>query len=209
MIIDPNEQTTRDTYKLLIGSVLPRPIAFVTSQSKEGIVNAAPFSFFNVVASKPPLISVSVGRKSGGEMKDTASNIAVTKEFVVHIVDESMIEGVNQASTDYPAEVSEVNEIAMTLSESKKITVPGLNEPKIRLECKLHQSMPLGGETFPSSDLIIGQIVCFHINDDIYNQGKILTERLDPVGRLAGTEYGKIGKTFAMPRPKYKDLKNQ
>ncbi|HET7657909.1 MAG TPA: flavin reductase family protein [Bacillales bacterium] len=205
MRIDPNNQTVEDNYKLLIGAVVPRPIAFVTSQNAEGLVNAAPFSFFNTICAAPPLICVSVNRKPGGQMKDTSANITKAKEFVVHVVDESNIESVNFSSMDFPPNYSEVNEAGLTLQPSHVVKVPGIRESKIRMECVLHRWIPLGDDESPSSDLIIGEVVCFDIQDDLYVDGKIPAEKLRPVGRMAGTMFTKLGETFSIPRPKFRD----
>jgi flavin reductase (DIM6/NTAB) family NADH-FMN oxidoreductase RutF len=203
VIIDPNKQSPKDTYKLLIGTVVPRPIAFVTSRNAEGVVNAAPFSFFNVLTAAPPLIYVSVGRNPSGKMKDTAANITENKEFVVHVTNEDNLEAVNFTSMDYPPEYDEVKEAGLTLHRSHAISVPGVEEAKIRMECVLHRWIPLGYEQSPSNDMLIGEVVCFDIDDDIYSDGKILTHGLKPIGRLAGTNFAKLGETFSIPRPKF------
>ncbi|MBU8907445.1 flavin reductase family protein [Desertibacillus haloalkaliphilus] len=204
MIIDPKQLSRKDNYKLLIGSVLPRPIAFVTSQSTTGVLNAAPFSFYNVVTADPPLISVSVGRKPNGVQKDTSLNICNQQEFVVHVVDEGNVEQVNASSADFPHDVSEVEEIGLTKIPSHKVGVPSIKEAKIKLECRLHKVIPLGGsEEAPHADLIIGEVVCFDIDDSVYEDGKISTDALAPLSRLAGTDYGKLGERFSKPRPTY------
>ncbi len=107
IIIDPATQTDHENYKLLIGSIVPRPIALVTSLSKDGVLNAAPFSYFSVVASQPPMLSVSIQRKQGA-MKDTARNAIDTGAFVVHIVDESNVHAANQAAASLPSDVNEI-----------------------------------------------------------------------------------------------------
>lgn len=203
MFINPKQQSARDTYKLLIGTVLPRPIAFVTSQNEKGLVNAAPFSFFNALTADPPLICVSVNRNPDGSMKDTASNVTKQKEFVVHIVDEEQVDSVNYCSMDFPPSYSEVKEAGLTLKESQIVRVPGVKEAKIRLECVLYRCLPLGDEQAPGSDLLIGEVVGFDIEDDLYQDGKIPAEQLKPIGRLAGTSFTKLGETFSIPRPKF------
>ncbi|MBA4495734.1 flavin reductase family protein [Paenactinomyces guangxiensis] len=204
MRIDPKQQTKQENYKLLIGSVLPRPIAFITSVNGYGLVNAAPFSFFNVAGTAPPLISVAVNRKPGGRMKDTARNIAEQKEFVVHVVDGENVNLVNDTSVEFPSDVSEAEAVGFHLLPSEVVKVPRIAETKIQMECRLHQMMPLGGEDGnPNTDLIIGEVVLFHIDDSLIFDGKIDTFRLDPVSRLAGTTYGKLGETFSLPRLPY------
>ena len=201
-VIDPAVQSVKDNYHLLTGVVIPRPIAFITSQNNDSVVNAAPFSFFNVVAAEPPLIAVSVLRNEGQMTKDTANNISVSKEFVVHLVDENLVEQVNQAASSYPSSVSEVEETGLTLAPSKKVQVPGIQEASIRMECKLHQIVPLGTDEAYSSDLFIGEVVMFHISEKVIENDRISAERVKPVSRLAGSNYSKLGQLFSLERPK-------
>lgn len=196
----PQSQTERDNYKLLTGSIIPRPVAFVTTLSETGILNGAPFSYFNIVSADPPLISVAVQR-SAGQMKDTARNIAGRKEFVVHIVDEVNVDQVNQTAANLPPEESEVEQAGMKPEPSLKIAVPGVREAKVRMECVLEQALELGGNGEPSCDLIIGRVVCFHIDESIYQKGRIDPRGLNAVSRLAGSDYAKIGESFSIERP--------
>ncbi|WP_050184197.1 flavin reductase family protein [Domibacillus robiginosus] len=198
--IDPSANTERENYKFLIGSIIPRPIAFVTSMSKEGTLNGAPFSYFNIVSSNPPMISLAIQR-SQGERKDTARNIIESKEFVVHIVDEQNVEKVNETAASLPPEVSEIEQAQLTPVESVKISVPGVKEAKIRMECLLEQSLELGGSDAPGCDLVIGKVVQFHIAEDIYENGRINRGGLEAVSRLAGNDYAKIGEIFTIDRP--------
>ena len=199
--IDPNQNTERENYKFLIGSIIPRPIAFVTSVSKDGVLNGAPFSYFNIVSSNPPLISLSIQRSAGGQ-KDTARNIIESKEFVVHIVDEQNVEKINKTAANLPPDESEIELARLTPVESVKISVPGIKEAKIRMECSLEHSLELGGTDTPGCDLIIGKVVQFHIDSDIYENGRIDPRGLAAVSRLAGNNYAKIGEIFEIERPK-------
>lgn len=199
--IDPTSQSARDNYKLLIGSIIPRPIAFVSTLSEEGILNAAPFSFFNIVTADPPMVSVSVQRKEGVQ-KDTARNAAAKGEFVVHISDESYIEAINETAANVPPDVSEVALAGLTAVASERVSVPGIAEASIRMECVLEQTIPLGGlEGAPACDLLIGRVVCFHVADELYENGRIDAEALKPVSRLAGSDYAKLGEMFSLERP--------
>lgn len=199
--IDPSNQGEKDNYKLLIGSIIPRPIAFVTTLSQSGILNAAPYSYFNIVAANPPLISISVQRKNG-QPKDTARNAIASKAFVVHISDESYIEQINITAASLPPEESEVALAGLTPIASEKIIIPGIAEARIRMECVLEQALPLGGgEGSPACDLLIGRIVCFHIDEALYENGRIDAVALKPVSRLAGNSYAKLGELFDMDRP--------
>ncbi|MEK5176149.1 flavin reductase family protein [Heyndrickxia sp. FSL W8-0496] len=199
--IDPSLNTERENYKLLIGSIIPRPIAFVTSLSDNGTLNGAPFSYFNIVSSNPPMISLSIQR-SGGKQKDTARNIIHSKEFVVHIVDEQNVEKVNLTAASLPPNQSEIKLAELTLVDSEKLKVPGVNESKVRMECTLEHSLEIGENGLIGCDLIIGKIVHFHIDEEIYEDGRINQAGLAAVSRLAGTNYSKIGEVFSIERPK-------
>lgn len=199
--IDPAQNAERENYKLLIGSIIPRPIAFVTSMSKDGVLNGAPFSYFNIVSSNPPMVSVSIQR-STGKQKDTARNILESKEFVIHIVDNLNVDAINQTAASLPPDQSEIELAKLTPVPSTKVSVPGIKEAKIRFECQLEHSVELGGVDSPGCDLIIGKIVQFHIEDSIYENGRIDPVGLGAVSRLAGTNYAKIGEIFSIARPK-------
>ncbi|MDP4155803.1 MAG: flavin reductase family protein [Bacillota bacterium] len=201
LAIDPSENTVRENYKFLIGSIIPRPIAFVTTKSKDGILNGAPFSYFNIVSADPPLISLSVQR-STGRQKDTARNIREVKEFVVHIVDKHNVEKVNQTAASLPPDQSEIEFANLTLVDSLKVSVPGVRESQIRFECRLEQIIEFGQKDSPSCDLIIGRIVQFHIEEGIYQNGRIDPKGLAAVSRLAGNDYANIGDIFTIERPK-------
>ncbi|RAP75779.1 flavin reductase family protein [Paenibacillus montanisoli] len=201
IVIDPANQTDRENYKLLIGSIVPRPIALVTSLSKDGVLNAAPFSYFSIVASQPPMISISVQRKQG-VMKDTARNANDAGAFVVHIVDESNVRAANQAAASLPPNVSELESAGLTPVASDAITVPGIMEAKIRMECVLERSISLGGnEKEAACDLLIGRVVRFHFADEIFDKGHILADKLNPVSRMAGNHYAALGEQFSLDRP--------
>ncbi len=198
---DPKEISERQNYKFLIGTVIPRPIAFVTSIGENGIVNGAPFSYFNVVSSNPPMISVAVQRKAG-QMKDTARNIVKQKEFVIHIVDQENVEKVNETAATLPHDESELTRANLTTVPSKKVTVPGVKEAKVRFECVLEQAIELGENEEIGVDLLIGKIVHYHIDESIYQSDqRIDADKLAAVSRLAGNNYAKIGEIFEIERP--------
>jgi flavin reductase (DIM6/NTAB) family NADH-FMN oxidoreductase RutF len=199
--VNPESLTERDNYKFLTGSIIPRPIALVTTQSETGTINIAPFSFFNIVSSNPPMISISVQRKEGVS-KDTARNAIQTGEFVVHITDENNVADANRTAKELPSDESELGLTNFTLAVSDKVSVPGLEEAKVRFECTLEQSIPLAGsKNKPGCDLLIGKIVCYHIEQDIYHNGRIDPNGLKPVARLAGHTYTKLGELFEIERP--------
>lgn len=199
--IDPSSQSERENYKLLIGSIIPRPIAFVTSLSSEGVLNAAPYSYFTIVTANPPMVAISVQRKQGVR-KDTSRNAIDTGAFVVHISDESYIDQINQTAAALAPNESEVALAGLTPVASDKIAVPGIAEASIRMECVLEQAITLGGtDDAPAADLIIGRVVQFHIAECLYENGHIDPNGLKPVSRLAGNSYAKLGEQFAMDRP--------
>lgn len=200
---DPTQQTARENYKLLIGTVIPRPIAFVTSVAEDGTVNGAPYSYFNVASSHPPMLSVAVQRMNGIQ-KDTARNILAKKEFVIHVVDGRNVEKINETAATLPPDESEVEKENFTLISSDEISVPGIKEAKVRFECVLETCVTLGEGERISSDLIIGRVVKFHVDKDIYDaqSGRINEKKLGAVSRLAGTNYAHIGDVFSLQRPK-------
>lgn len=201
LAIDPSGNSERENYKLMIGSIIPRPIGFVTTETKSGVLNGAPFSYFNIVSSNPPMISLSIQRNNGMR-KDTARNIIDRKEFVVHMVDEQNVKKINATSASLPSEQSEVEWAGLTPIESKSIGVQGIRESKIRMECVLETALELGGQEVPSTDLIIGKVVYFHVSQELYENGKIDHNSLNAVSRLAGNYYGEIGEVFEIERPK-------
>lgn len=198
--IDPKKNTEQANHKLLIGSIIPRPIAFVTTESEDGIVNGAPFSYFNIVSSNPPMVSLAIQRPDN-KLKDTARNIYNRREFVVHIVDDENVVKINETAASLPATESEIKLANLTLVQSENISVPGIKEAKIKMECRLIQSVPFGGDG-AGSDLFIGEIVRFHVDEAIYEDGRIDAKSLNAVSRLAGSDYAKIGDIFSIERPK-------
>ena len=201
--IDPSTMSERDNYKFLTGTIIPRPIAIVSSISNEGVVNIAPFSYFTIVSANPPMIAVSVQRKNG-KKKDTSQNILDSGEFVVHVTDESNIEDANQSAAELPPNVSELEVSSFQLTESETVRVPGIVPAKVRMECTLAKAIPLGGQVADdaSCDLIIGNVTRYHIDESIYENGRIDAEGLRPVSRLAGNQYMKLGERFILERPK-------
>ncbi|WP_336635667.1 flavin reductase family protein [Lysinibacillus fusiformis] len=198
--IDPTKNSERENYKLLIGSIIPRPIAFVTTKSEQGVINGAPFSYFNIVSSNPPMISLAIQRPNG-HLKDTARHIHYQEQFVVHIVDEDNVEPVNETAASLPVTESEIDRAQFTLIESQQIAVPGVQEAKVRMECRLVQTIPLMNGAEQTGDLFIGEVVQYHIDETIYNEGRIDPRKLKAISRLAGSNYAKIGDIFALERP--------
>lgn len=178
MQFDPALQSNADNYKLLTNLVVPRPIAWVTSQSESGIVNLAPFSFFNAVGSSPLYLVVSVGKRDNGEPKDTENNILSSGEFVVNMVTEDLFEAMNISAADFPSDHSELEATRLETAPSVHIKTPRVAKAQVSLECKLFSSQALGDNT-----LFIGEVVMFHIADDLMGP-RLHVNNFAPLGRL-------------------------
>lgn len=201
MIIDPSNQSVKETYKLLIGSILPRPIAFVSSISADGIPNLAPYSFFTAISSKPPVIGFSPARKGPeGGKKDTLANIEETGEFVVNVVTRDIAEPMNDTAVAFPPEVNEFEEVGLTATPAEIVNVPMVKESPIHLECKLHKVIEVGVQGAGGGFFVMGEVVLFQVADELISEGRIDTGKLDPIGRLAGLEYTTLGERFTMER---------
>tara|TARA_B100000029_G_scaffold437747_1_gene453157 strand:- start:4329 stop:4949 length:621 start_codon:yes stop_codon:yes gene_type:complete len=201
MIIDPKTQNFSENHKLMIGSILPRPIAFVSTCSLNGIFNLAPFSYFNGVCSKPPTIVFAPARRGyDGKTKDTLDNIRETGEFAVNIVSEDIAEKMVDCSTDFEPEISEFDIAKLTPLTCQKIKAPMVKESKVRFECILNKIVSIGKPEPGGGFVVIGTIVLFHIDDDIYNDGKINIEKLQPIGRLSGNKYIRTSDSFEIIR---------
>lgn len=201
MIYDPAEHPFSETHKLMIGSIVPRPIALVSTTSNNGINNLAPFSYFNGVCSKPPTIMFAPARRGwDGKEKDTLINIRNTKEFSINIVSEDIGEKMVKCSTDYEKEVDEYSKSGLSPLSSKKIKPPIVSESKISLECILNQIVQIGKEDAGSGFIVIGTIVLFHIDDEVYDNGRIILDKLQPLGRVAGNGYVRSTNAFDIVR---------
>ncbi len=196
MVLDPKNLSPREAYNLLVCAVVPRPIAFITSLSEHKSVNAAPYSFFNVITSSPPLVMISAGRKKGA-MKHTAENILRTKEFVVNVVTEQLLHSMNVSSADFPPEISEIGKTKLTLVPSKSIVTPRIAESPVNFECNLYRHIEVGNEP---ADIIVGEVVQFHIKDELYSAGTIDQHGLKPIARMGGNYYATIENLFEMER---------
>ena len=192
--IDPKELGAEQAYRLLTGIVVPRPIAWVTSLSRVNTVNLAPFSAFTFVSPKPPMLAISVGRK-GNIYKDTARNILDREEYVVHIADAPLMNAVHESSVEHPADVSEVDVLGLETVASDRIAVPRVTAAPIAMECRFRQCLEFGDTR---SRLIVGEVVAFHIRDDLLSSGKIETEKLDPIARIAGPRYARLGEIVTL-----------
>lgn len=202
MIIDPAAATPVDIYKLMVGAIVPRPIAFVSTVSPEGIRNLAPFSFFTGISANPPVICFSpMIRGSDGARKDTLQNIERTREFVVNVVSEEFVREMNICSTEFPPDVDEFEASGLTPIPSDVVKPPRVKESHIHMECTLVQIVdvspkPLGGS------IVLGQVVRFHVDDALIDNYRIDPDKLRPVGRMGGPTYTRTTDRFDLERPK-------
>lgn len=194
MRILASELDPEQTYKLLTGIVVPRPIAWICSQSADGVLNLAPFSAFTFVSNKPPMLGVNIGRKAG-VMKDTGNNILARREYVVHIADQSLLAELHDSSEEHPPEISEVEVLGLETVASEFVSVPRLAAPPIAMECRLHQSIAFGAT---GSEFMVGEVLAFHIRDGLAADFKIDTMALDPICRLGGPNYATLGKVVTL-----------
>ncbi|HQQ64317.1 MAG TPA: flavin reductase family protein, partial [Pseudomonadales bacterium] len=160
MQINPAQLTTAENYKLLTNLVVPRPIAWVSSLNPNGVVNLAPFSFFNALGSKPVVVVISVGRNDAGSPKDTANNILATGDFVVNMVTEDLLAAMNISAADFPPDESELEAAQLHTAASALVKTPRVAEAQVSMECTLFSSQKLGANT-----LILGEVVMFHVAD--------------------------------------------
>lgn len=198
-----NDLTTKEKNKILIGTVAPRPIALVSTESEEGVVNIAPFSYFNIVTYKPAILSIAVQR-TNGKLKDTARNITAGKEAVVHVVDISNVELANITAANLAPEDSELNYADFTPVKSVSVRPPGLKEAKARFETSLYDTKLIYDGDEPTADVLFLKIEHFHLDESVYDEekGYIDVAELGAVSRLAGNDYAEIGRMFTIDRPK-------
>jgi flavin reductase (DIM6/NTAB) family NADH-FMN oxidoreductase RutF len=203
VILDPEALRARDRYALLISAIVPRPIAFVTSLSEAGVVNLAPFSFFQGVAVTPPTVMIAVSRRAGGAPKDSWSNIAATRDYVIHGVTEDLLDAVLISAAEWPAEVSEVDKTGLSLIPSDRVRTPRLLAAKVAFECRLHALHEVHGV-----GLILGEVVRAHIDDALLVPGKaeIDNHLYRPIARLGGDLYLRGGEILRRPRLRVEDL---
>ena len=178
MQIDPALQSPADNYKLLTNLVVPRPIAWVSTRSESGVINLAPFSFFNAIGSEPPYVMVSIGLNDKGEAKDTAKNIASSGEFVVNMVTEDLFDAMNISAADFPPDQSELDAAQLQTAPSVHIQTPRVARSPVSFECKLVSAQQLGQNT-----LFIGEVVMFHVADDVIGE-RLRISNFSPIGRL-------------------------
>lgn len=189
-----------DNYKFLIGSILPRPIAVVSTLNEDGTNNVAPFSFFTAISAKPMMVAFSpMNRSSDGSRKDTPRNILREKEFVINITSFDIAEKINLCSTELPYGEDEFSFAGLTPIASEKIKAMRIKESKVHFEC-LYRDHLSYGEGAGGGMIITGEVVKVHIASEIFDGGRIITSKLDPVGRGAGNDWFRCDSTFELQR---------
>ena len=200
--VDPREIEPAAAYKILLGSIIPRPIAFVSTLNANGSVNVAPFSFFNGVSSKPMAVMFSIGFKPNGIKKDTLVNIERSKEFVVNTVGEWMAEPMNFCSVDLPYGESELECAGLTPISSDIVSPPRVKEAPVHFECRLLSLTQVGQAEAGAATVVIGEVVKCHIHARAWDNGKVLLNEVKPVARLGGLSYSTVESYFDLERAK-------
>jgi flavin reductase (DIM6/NTAB) family NADH-FMN oxidoreductase RutF len=202
MEINPAALPHRDVYKLMIGSIVPRPIAWVSTISPDGIPNLAPFSFFTGVCSNPPTVVFCPGiREADRAQKDTLHNIQATEVFIINFVSESLAAAMNITAVEAPADVNEFERAGLASTPGAVVPVPRVAASLIHYECRLQQIIPIRAEP-GGGNLVIGTVVHMHFDDSVYQDGNRINLRAyEPVGRLAGSSYCHVQDVFDLPRP--------
>lgn len=200
MNLDPAALSARDRYLLLISTILPRPIAWVSTVTPDGVPNLAPFSFFTGIAANPMSLCFAPVNDRNGKKKDTLLNVEATRQFTVNLASEMNAEKMNQTSAAYPYGVSEFEKAGVTALPSLKVKPPRVKESLVSMECELIQVVtlaegPLGG------NLVIGKVVHFHCDDSVWNGGKIRHQDLKNIARMEGAWYARTQDAFELPRP--------
>lgn len=204
MLFDMTTLSPQNAYKLLVATIVPRPIAWVTTTDERGAVNAAPYSFFNAMAGSPPTVVIGVGERAPGSPKDTGANIRATRQFVVNLVAYENAEAMNVTATDFAPEVDELVQAGLTPVASAKVAPPRIAESPVSMECELHTIVDVGRQS-----VVLGTVVAMHVRDDcVLNPERcyIDTPKLDLIGRLHGAGwYARTSDLFEMPRIAAKD----
>ncbi len=200
--LDPSQIESNDIYKLMIGMIVPRPIAFVSTVDAAGVRNLAPFSYFTACGSNPPIVCFSTAVRSGPRpYNDTLENIKATGEFVVNIVSEEFASQMNATSATVPPEVDEFELSGLTPLASDLVKPPRVAESKAQMECRLHQIVPVSDRP-GGGILVLGEVLRFHVLESLLDGYKIDPDKLNAIGRMGGPNYVRTRDRFEMQRPK-------
>jgi flavin reductase (DIM6/NTAB) family NADH-FMN oxidoreductase RutF len=201
MVVDPAHTATPALYSLMIRSVVPRPLAWVSSLSAAGAVNLAPFSFFNAISADPPTLCFAPGRHPDGSKKDTLRNVEETGQFVVNMVNEALAEQMNVTATEYPYGVDEFAEAGLETEPSQRVAPPRVAGSPVCFECEVRDVIYVGRDGGGSA-LVIGEVVLIHVADDVLVDGKVDPGRLQAIGRMGAMDYTTTRDRFTMIRKK-------
>ena len=193
----------KNLHHLLMGIVVPRPIAWVSTIGEDGVFNLAPYSAYCVVSARPAMVGFCVAGTMDGQKKDTLRNIESTREFVINVVNETLAEQMNMTSAPYTSDVDEFKEAGLTAVKADLVKAPMVAESPVNIECRLNQILEFG-EAPRISSFIIGEILRIHIKDSVYTDGDIQLSELKAIGRLGGRGgdiYCRTGDSFIMKRP--------
>jgi len=199
MYLDTSTLNNREMYKFLIGGIAPRPIAWAGTRSKDGINNLAPFSFYNVFSSTPPIVGFSPSPRLDGLNKDTLQNVIDGKCFTLSCVSYQLVKQMSKTSAPLGPNENEFEYADLEMAEAKNINAPYVKAALLVFECELQQIIKFGDQA-GSGNLILGEIKYVNIDDSIYKDGYVDFEKLDPVGRLAGNWYSTIKNKFELKR---------
>jgi flavin reductase (DIM6/NTAB) family NADH-FMN oxidoreductase RutF len=208
MNVGPDQIPYRDFYRILLSTVAPRPIAWVSTLN-QGRLNLAPFSFFNALSAKPPILGFSPSlRQVDGAIvpKDTLRNIRETGEFVVNLVTFALAEAMNLTSGEYDPSVDEFALAKLTTRPSQVVRPPQVAESPVSFECKLNRIIDFGIEP-PSGSLVLGEIVCVHLEESVVKEGRLDPDSLDLIGRMGGMQYSRTTERFELKRPEVQPLR--
>ncbi len=194
--LDATTMDTATAYRLLVGAVVPRPVAWITTRGKNGVVNAAPFSSYNYVAHSPPMVAVNIGTKDG-QLKDTARNIMETGEFVVNVATLDAMDLMHGCSADYPSETSEIEALGIELIPGERIAVPRVAVSPIQMECRLERAITLGRGL---NTLYIGEVLLFHLSSTVFDGRYVDSVKMRPIARLGGPLYAELGELHNRPQ---------
>jgi len=200
MFLDLTDNSNHSVYSYLVGGISPRPIAWVSTLSEEGVANIAPYSFFTVASCNPPVLSVTQVNPRDNANKDTLNNLLATKECVVNYVSHSLVEQMNQSCADYPRDVSEFDAANIQRTPSQLVSVPSVAASKVRYECKLREVITISDE--PSGgQMMLLDVVGIFLDDTVLVNGYIDPTRLDAVGKMGGDYFSTTKDKFALKRP--------
>ncbi len=195
--IERDALDTETAYRLLVGCVVPRPIAWITTVDGQGRVNVAPFSSYNYVATSPPMLAVNIALRAGdGVMKDSARNILASREFVVNVATEATMDEMHLSAWEYPPDISEAEVLGLPLLPSRHVRAPRIASSPVQMECRLDQAVTLGHGV---NTLYIGEVVAFHLSNAVYDGRRVDAQKMRPIARLGGPFYSGLGEVFHRP----------